>query len=209
MTVADARIDRGRADVAVSEMVLDELERSAGVEQMGGDRVAQRVGRQVSRESGAIAVANETQLDLPPAQWPVPTGEERLRWLPGHRGQMSTDECDRAFEEDLLAPRPAFETPHKQPATAQVDVAATQQQHFPYAQSVVIHEREERAIPRARNDGEEPSGLVLSQVARGLLMRVGKDGQRGASSDWVSLTAPNSRKAQSGTKADPTPDWQA
>lgn len=43
VAIGNARVDRGRADALVPEVVLDELERDTGIEQMGRDRVSQSI----------------------------------------------------------------------------------------------------------------------------------------------------------------------
>ena len=64
----------------------------------------------------------------------------------------------------------------------------------------MVHEREENEIAIVEYGREEAPGLILSQVARGLLAGVREDGQRGQERRLRSPTARTSRKAQSGTR---------
>jgi hypothetical protein len=56
-------------------MVLHELERHAGVEQMRSDRVPQAMAGVARVEACAIAVANETRLNLSFSERPAATSK--------------------------------------------------------------------------------------------------------------------------------------
>jgi hypothetical protein len=62
--VGDPRVDRSRADALVTQVVLDELEGHAGVQEVGGDRVPKPMAGVAAIEAGQIAVAGEQRLDL-------------------------------------------------------------------------------------------------------------------------------------------------
>lgn len=178
MAVRDPRVDGGRADVAVAEVVLDELERSSGIEQVRGDRVPQRVGRQAIGQSGGAPVADEARLDLAAPERPVPAREERRVRPAGDPGEVRTQQLERGGEEHLFAPATALQAPHEQAAAVQVDIPTPQEQHLPHAQAVEVHQREERSVPGVRSGGEEPPRFVLREVAWQLLVGVRLNGQR-------------------------------
>jgi len=56
MVVSDPGIDRGRADASVSEVVLDELEGTPGIEEMGGDGVTESMAGKPRRQSSRIPI---------------------------------------------------------------------------------------------------------------------------------------------------------
>ena len=61
----------------MAEVVLDELEGHAGIEEVRGDRVPQRVAGEVPRQPGIPAVVNEPGLDLALLERPFCPGKER------------------------------------------------------------------------------------------------------------------------------------
>lgn len=203
VTVRDAGVDGSRADVAVAEMVLNELERGAGIEQVRGDRMPERVRRQARGEPGRIAVADEARLNLPTLERAVAAREERVAFGARRDREVVTQELRGRSEDDLLAPRAALEAANEQPPALKVDIPTADEEHFSHAQPVVIHEREERPVTRVANDREEAPDLILGQVARESLVWQGLNGQRGKKRDRrPTVTARNSRRAQS-TAGDP------
>lgn len=203
MTVGDAGIDGRGADVPVAKVVLDELERGAGIEQVRGDRVPKRMRRQARGESGRVAVADEARLDLPALEWAVTARKERVAFTAGRDREVVTQELRGRSEDDLLAPRAALEAANEQPPALKVDIPTADEEHFSHAQPVVVHEREERPVARVANDREEAPDLILGQVARESLVWQGLNGQRGEKRDRCpTVTARNSRRAQS-TAGDP------
>jgi len=181
----------------MAEVVLNELERGAGVEEMRGDRVTQRMGREVPRQPGMLTSTHEAQLDLPTSKGPASAGKERRLEFARGASEVATHEHGGAREEHLLTPSAALQPPHQDPAALEIDVAATQKQHLPDPEAVVIHQGEERTVAEAPHRREEAADLVLSQVARDLLVGMGKDGQGGARENRPFVCARNSRKAQS------------
>jgi hypothetical protein len=61
----------------MAQVVLDELERDARIQEVRGDRVPQAVARVTAVESGAVAVEGEQRLDLALLKRAAATGEER------------------------------------------------------------------------------------------------------------------------------------
>jgi hypothetical protein len=76
VAIGDAGVDRRRADALVSEVVLYELERDAGVQEMRSDRVPQSVARVAGRKVRGVAVADEQRLNLALPQGPGAAAEE-------------------------------------------------------------------------------------------------------------------------------------
>ena len=198
VTVRDAGVDGRGADVPVAEMILDELERGAGIKQVRGDRVPERVRRQARGESGCAAIADEARLNLPALERAVAAREERVTLGTRRRRQVVAQELRGRPEDDLLAPRAALEASDEQTSALKVNVAATKKEDLSHAQPVVVHEREERPIARITDDREETPDLILGQVARESLVWQGLNGQRGEKRDRrPTVTARNSRTAQS------------
>lgn len=182
----------------MAEVVLDELERGPGVEQVRRDRVAKRVRRQARRQPGQLPVADEPRLDLAAPERPEASGEQRLARPAGGPGQMSAKQGGRALEEDLLAPCATLQAPDEESSAIEADVGAREQEHLAHPQPVVVHEREEHAIPGIGDGLEEALDLVLGQVAGQTLVRQWADGHGGEDGQRrQDRTAPFSRKAQS------------
>lgn len=183
------------------EMVLDDLERGAGIEQVRGDRVPERMRGEVMGQLCAHSVAHEAQLDLSTLERPGAASEERLVRIARRPRQVPSKQHRCACEEYLLAPGATLEPPYEESSAIQLDVPPTQEEHLSHAQAVVVHQGEERPVTRIRDGREEAPGLVLSQVARDLLMGMREDGQRGQGNNRAPITARSSRKAQSGDRA--------
>jgi len=202
MAVGDSGVNGRRADIAMSEVVLDELERGPGVEQVRGDRMAQRVGREVTREASQRAVPNESHLDLPSAQRAMSAGEQRVAGFERRAREVRLQQGGRALEQDLLAPCAALQAPNEHPTTHQVHILTAEQQHLSHSQPVVVHEREQGAVAGMGDTCEETEDLLLREVARRALVGIGQDGQGGERVSARGLaTALNSRKAQCAAKA--------
>src|SRR5258706_5216464 len=198
VAVGDARVDRGRADVPVPEVVLDELEVCAGIQQVRGDRVTKRVGRQVFRQTRDTTVANEPRLDLAASEGSVASGKERARTVTIGLRNMRTKQLARGAEENLLAPGATLQPADEHPAARKVEVTTLQEQHLSHPQAVVVHQDEESSVAHVLDGREESPDFVLSQVARRALVWEWLDGQRGKKRDRrARRTAPVSRMAQS------------
>lgn len=176
--VRDLRVDGGRANVLVTEVVLHELKRRSGVEQVRGDRVPQRMCGAIRGKPGARAVAGEEALDLPPSERPIPPGEERGVRSAWKTRDVLTEDDRRAREEDLLAPGATFEPPHQKATAVKVEIRTAQQRDFAHSKSVVVHQPEEGVVPEVADDRKEATDFVLGQVAWGALVWKRLDGQR-------------------------------
>src|ERR1043165_7152581 len=69
VVVCNSGIDRGRADALVAEVVLDELERHAGIEQVGGDGMPETVAGELRAQPCRLPGADKERLDLPLLEW--------------------------------------------------------------------------------------------------------------------------------------------
>lgn len=121
MVISDPGVDRCGTNALVAEMVLDELEGNAGIEQVRRDRMAQAMAGVAAVEAGAIAVATEKGLDLALLEWSVSTDKQRA-FRVGGGCQMFPEEFCRHGKERLLRPRPALETPDDDPASHEIDI---------------------------------------------------------------------------------------
>ena len=68
-------------------------------------------------------------------------------------------------EEWLLGPGPTLQTLHDDARTFEINVAPRQERDFSHPESVVIDQREERAVAETPNRGEECSDFELCEVA--------------------------------------------
>ena len=95
VVIGYARVDRGAPDVPVAEVILDELERKSGVQEVGGDGVPERVTGVTTRKASAVAVAREQRLDLSLLQGTAAAPEQRdARW--GMSAKKSLQQLSRA-----------------------------------------------------------------------------------------------------------------
>lgn len=171
------------------EVVLDELERGAGVQEVCGYGVPERVGREVAGEAGPIPIAHKTKLDLAAPQWSRASREQWLIQLASSCLEVATQQPSRSRKHDLLAPCSTFEPPHEQTAPLDVDVASPQEENLADPEAVVVHGREESAIAQPPHGCEEAPDLVLGQVPRRPLMGMRKDGQLGEGNCRSGLSA--------------------
>lgn len=91
----------------MAEMVLDELQGLAGVEEVGRDRVPEGVGRESRRQACGFAVFDKPGLDLTLAERAAAAGKERSAF----RSCGIDDRGKRIVapgEEGLLGPVPAL-----------------------------------------------------------------------------------------------------
>jgi hypothetical protein len=116
-------------------------------------------------EAGHVAVADEQRLDLALAEWAVTAAEEGILGPLATACEIAAEEGRRAGEQRLLGPGPALEALDNDPATLEVDVATREQRDLSYPKTVVVDQREECAIAKAPNRGEERSQLELCEIA--------------------------------------------
>jgi hypothetical protein len=76
--VRDTRIDGCTANVAVPEVVLDELKRQSRIKEMRRDRVPECMTGVAIRKASGISVAGEQRLDLSLLERTITAGEERV-----------------------------------------------------------------------------------------------------------------------------------
>lgn len=166
MVVRDSGIDRGRLNALVPEMVLDELEVHAGIQQMGRNRMAQAVTSQVPWQPGTIAVAVEPRLDLSLPQRAMSSRKERSIRGIEIAAQVRPQRALRRRPQWVLAPSTALQALDDDPAAIEVDVASRQQLDLADPESVVVDEREEGDVPRIVDSREELTQLGLGEVPR-------------------------------------------
>jgi hypothetical protein len=180
------------------EVLLDELEALASIEQMGGDRVPERVAGRVFGKPGCGAVAFEQRLNLALLEWPRSTREERCAGIARrHAREMLAKQGDRAGEKRLLAPATALESTNDDPAAGQADVAPCKESDLPDPKAMMVDQGEQCSVPEGIDDREESAEVVLGQVARRSLAR-GEAGGHGEADEagGVIPTARFSRKVQ-------------
>lgn len=73
----------------MAQVVLDELERYAGVQEVRGDRVPEAVAGVAAIEPRTVAVTREERLDLALAKWAAATGKERQTRCLRRKGRES------------------------------------------------------------------------------------------------------------------------
>lgn len=178
--VGEPGINRGGANVPVSEVVLDKLEGHSGVEQVRRDRVPQGVRRQMSRKTGPVAVSDKTGLDLPAAKRTFVPSEERSRACRLSR-EVQLKECAAAGEKRPLRPVAALQAPDEDPVAVEVDVLALEERDFPDTQTIEVHHGEERPIARIVDRAKEEPQLGLGQIPRRAqrVKRWGRQGGKG------------------------------
>ena len=162
----------------MSQVVLDELEGDAGIEQVRGDRVAEPVAGVAAIEAGQVAVADEQRLDLALPERAVPSVEQGLLGGTLPCSEVAAEQPGRGREERLLGPRPALQALDDYPAPREIHVLAVEKGHLPHAECVVVDQREEGAVAEVLDRREKCPDLELGEVA-GQALRWPKDpGQR-------------------------------
>jgi len=190
MPVRDPRIDRGRPDTPVTQVVLDELQGHPRVEQVGRDGMAKAVAGVACRETGPVPVPDEEVLNLALAEWTyAPRKEGPLRRTVVIL-EIFVQELEGRREEGPLIPDPTFESAHGDSLTSEVKVAAAEKRDLPHPEPVEVNEGEEHHSPRGFDHTEEALDLVLGEVAGRLL------GEWHEGEAW--RTAPFSRTARFG-----------
>jgi len=154
VAVGDPGVDRRAADRLVPEVVLDELERHARVQEVRGDRVPEAVAGVAGREPRPLAVAGEEGLDLALAQRPPAAGKERIRRPAAPPSEIAAEQPGGGAKERLLGPGSTLEALDHDPAAREIDVLAPQQRHLPDPQAVVVDEREQGAVAAAEGLAE-------------------------------------------------------
>ncbi len=152
-------------------MVLDELERDAGVEQMGGDGVPEAMTGVPAIKASAVAVAGEQRLDLALPERTVSAGEQGLVQGQVHCGQVLAEQGLRRRKQRLLAPSPALQAPNDDPSTSGVQISTLKERDLSDPESVVVDQREEQPVAGISDRGEEAADFVLGEIARELARR--------------------------------------
>lgn len=146
-------------------MVLDELERDAGVQEMGGDRMSQAVTGVAAIEPGHVSVMNEQRLNLALPKRATPTREERgFRHL-GPAGEMAAQQLRSGTEQRPLHPRPALEPLDNDSAALEVHIPLAEKRHLSHPKAVVVDQRKQRPVTRVSDRLEEGTELDLGEVA--------------------------------------------
>ena len=161
----------------MAQVVLHELERDAGVEQVRRNRMPQAVTGVPAIEPTAIAVACEQGLDLPLLQGTVLPGEQRHLRRSNTAAEVTVEEVCRGAEQRPLRPRAALQSLDDNAFALEVHIAARDECHLSHAQSVEIDQGEQRLISRLRDHREEPLDFRLREVAR-QLPRAGNESER-------------------------------
>ena len=159
VAVGDAGVDRRRADRLVAQVVLDELERDAGVQEMRGDRVAQPVAGVAGGEVCGVSVANEQGLDLTLPEGPLAPGEERRLGRELHSSQVAAQESRGALEQRLLGPGAALEALDDNAAALEVDVASGEERHLSDPEAIEEDQRKKGPITEWTDRCEECANL--------------------------------------------------
>jgi len=136
-------------------MVLDELERDAGIEQMGRNRVPEGMGGVVQIELGAASVPAEEVLDLALAERSLSSRKQRIYRLSGNAFEVSPEEVRGGREERTLGPVAALDALDDDSPPHEIHVASEQQSDLAHAQAVVVNQGEECAVASVCNRPEE------------------------------------------------------
>ncbi len=171
VVIGDPRVDRGRANRLVTEMVLHKLEGDAGVEKMRGDGVPETVTGEMARQTSSLSIASEQLLDLALAERP-PT--PRKHWQFRSRLMLVShysDQRGRNGEQRPLCPSATLQAFDHNSPTRKIHVAPREERHLADAEAVVVDQREERSVTGIRDRAEESFDLRLREIARKSLER--------------------------------------
>ena len=150
----------------MTQVLLHELERFAGIEQVCGDGVSQAVASGAGRKSSRSGVAREEFLNPSLAERPPAAGEERrIRIGDRRRTQICLNEGSGARKKRANAPDAALGAPNHDARVDEVYVFASKTRRFRDAQAVEVDERKEGTIARHFDGAEEPSDLVLGEIS--------------------------------------------
>jgi len=192
VVVGDAGVDRGRPDALVAEVVLDELEVDAGIEQVSGNRMPQAVASQVGRESCAIAIADEPRLDLALSERSASPREKGCVCSSLRHLEVGSEYVLGRRPKRMFAPCATLQALDDDSAANQIHVATLKEADLPHPEPVVVDQREEGAIARVIHAREERPQLGLREVARQALVgrRDGGQGREAEALDDVATARP-------------------
>ena len=143
------RVALGRGQPAVAEQVLDQPEVGAGVEHVGGEGVAERVGRHAAREPGGPAPGLDDPVDAPHREAPAPeVAEERAVGLPV-RAQVGVQRLEGGVahgDHPLLRPLAT----HPDRAPAPIDIRQIQTAELGHPGPRRVEHLEDRPVARLR-----------------------------------------------------------
>ena len=166
MAIGNAGVNGRRADGLMAEVILDEFQRDAGLEQVRGNRMTQAVGGVPAIEAGAIAISREQRLDLTLAEWTGASREERRGRDRRSTANVLPEKLRGARKERLHGPGAALEPLDDDSTALEVDILPLKQRDLRDAKAVVINQREERAVAKSLDRTEEGADFELAEVAR-------------------------------------------
>lgn len=164
MLVRDPCVDARALDTPVPEMVLNELERHAGVQEVRRDGVPQRVAGQTAGDARGIPVPGEESLDLALLKRIQSSRKQGRVTVDPRPAEVDFQEGSGCREEGSFRPEAPLHPLDDDSPALQVDVVPFEEAHFADPQAVVVDHREERAISRVLNNPEESPYVVLSQI---------------------------------------------
>ena len=166
VAIGDPRVDRRRANALMAQVVLNELQGYADIEQMGGDGMPEAVAGVAPIETCAIAILGEQRLNLTLLERPSSATKERLlRPAPRNR-EETLQELRGRCEERLLRPRPTLQALDDDPSAVEVDVLPQHQRNFTDPQAIVIDNGEERSVAEILDRTKEGAEFELREIAR-------------------------------------------
>jgi len=166
--IGDSGVDFGVLHVLVSQVVFDELEALAVVQEMDGNTMPEAVNPDFLSYPGFLQIVLEQLLDPPHAEPALPASEER----PGVAGpflQPGPEEPAGVPEERFLSGDTALDPFDKNLVPLQVQVFDLDEYRLPNPETVFVDEIEEGPVPAVLDSGEEGLQLLLGEVLGGLL----------------------------------------
>lgn len=121
---------------------------------------------EVACETRAVAVRGEAFLNRPFLQRPSTAAEDRPIRAEVAASAKLIQQSGRDGEKRSLGPSTALESLHHDAAAREIDVAPDEEGHFPDSKAIVVDQREESAITKARDHAEECFDFRLSEVSR-------------------------------------------
>jgi hypothetical protein len=123
----------------VAEVILDELKRDAGVEQMRRDRVPERMSGVVGFEPCTGAVPAEEVLDLALLERADPACEERLSRFCRGLHEVLAEKIRGGGEERPLGPVAALDPLDDDSMAGEVDIPAEEKPHLADPEAIVVN----------------------------------------------------------------------
>jgi len=148
------------------EVILDEFQRAAGIEEMGCDSVPQGMAGVPIGQTSRVPIAGEERLDLALPKRATAPWEEGAVFMAGVQGQVPIKWIPDRGEKRPLRPVTVLQTADDDSGSVEVYVAPAKERDLADAKPVEVAEQEDEAITLSRDRVEEAANFLLGKILR-------------------------------------------